>query len=69
MFGADAGEGGNNIVANEIRAKIAPGGQHDFMGQIMLYFSLQPSQQVKMPAHRYPFLNDTRIALKMVGRG
>jgi hypothetical protein len=32
----------------------------------MLYLALQPSQQVKMTAHRYRFLDDAGITLKMI---
>jgi hypothetical protein len=29
---------------------------------------LKPSEQIEMLAHRYPFLDDPEVALKMVGR-
>jgi len=36
--------------------------------KIMLYLPLQPFQQIAMPSHRQPFLNDAEITLKMIGR-
>jgi hypothetical protein len=36
------------------------------MRQIVLHLSLKPFQQVKMPAHSNSFLNDTKVALKMI---
>jgi hypothetical protein len=66
MGGSYAGEGGNDIVPDETGAEIPPGGKHDFMGQVSLYFSLQPFEQVEMPSQRYPFLDDAGIGLKVV---
>jgi hypothetical protein len=63
---SDSRQRGDNIISYNVGAKIPPSNQHDFMRKIVLHLSLKPFQQVKMPAHGNSFLNDTKVALKMI---
>lgn len=51
-----------------VRANITPDREHDLMGQIMLYLSLQPSQQVRMATHSYSFPDDSEVTFQMLIR-
>lgn len=44
-------------MTDQIRIEIPPGGEHDFVGKVMLYFSLQPYEKIIMSTHGYPFLD------------
>jgi hypothetical protein len=66
MLGPDSGQYRNNVVPKTVCASILPDREHDFVGKIMLYLSLQPPQQVGMALHGYSFPDNPEIPFQML---
>ena len=66
MLGSDSGQYRNKIVSEVVRASIIPDREHDFVGKIMLYLSLQPLQKVGMALHSYSFADNSEVPFKML---
>lgn len=58
---AHTGQRGNNIVLYTALLKIPPSSQKDFVGEIVLDITLQPSQQLDMPPNVRSLPNQLQV--------
>ena len=70
LLGAHAGHGRDDVVVHQPEMEISPGGNHDFMRQIVLDATLEPDEQIEMTTNADRLPNQVEVVMQIdVRRG